>query len=193
MKDYSYIYETSAGIEIIPLGSRLLTEKKFFITGEITSETAVDFARVMMYFRSEPGEANIYINSPGGEINAGLAIYDMLQGFKGTVNMYCIGQASSMAAVLLASGQKGRRFILPHSTVLIHEVLMRGGISGSATSISKLSESILETRDTVNSLLAKHTGKSLKEINKAAGFDNLMTAEEAVKFGICDEIVDSVI
>ena len=106
--------------------------------------------------------------------------------------MYCIGQAFSMAAVLLAAGQNGKRFILPHSRVRVHEVLLGGGVGGSATSISKISESIMETRDIVNGILAKHTEKTLKEINRATSFDNFMNAEEAVEFGICDKIVDTI-
>ncbi|MGN1415786.1 MAG: ClpP family protease [Oscillospiraceae bacterium] len=192
MKDLMYIDENARGIEVIPLHSRLLTERKFFLTEEITSETAVKFAQAMMFFSDSDKPVDICINSPGGEINAGLAIYDMIQSFGGELNMYCIGQASSMAAVLLASGQKGRRFILPHSSVMIHEALLRGGVSGSATSISRISESILETRDLVNGILAKHTGKNLGEINKATSFDNLMNAEEAVRFGICDRIADPI-
>lgn len=192
MKDLMYIEENAKGTEVIPLHSRLLTDRRYFIAEEITSETAVKFAQAMLYFSTEKKPVDIYINSPGGEINAGLAIYDMIQGSENEINIYCIGQASSMAAVLLASGRKGRRFILPHSHVMIHEALLRGGISGSATSISRISESILETRDLVNGILAKHTGKTIEEINQATSFDNMMNAEEAIRFGICDKIVDSI-
>ena len=146
----------------------------------------------MLFLMNDNKPIDIYINSCGGEINAGLAIYDMIQSCKNKLSMYCVGQASSMAAVLLASGQKGRRFILPHSSVMIHEALLRGGVSGSATSISRISESILETRDMVNGILAEHTGKTLEEINRATCFDNMMNAEEAVSFGICDKIVGSI-
>lgn len=191
MSNPAYIDETVKGKTVIPLHSRLLTERRIFITGEITSETAVDLMQAMLFLMNENKPVDIYINSPGGEINAGLAIYDMIQSCKNEINMYCVGQASSMAAVLLASGQKGRRFILPHSRVMIHEALLRGGVSGSATSISRISESILETRDMVNGILAEHTGKTLDEINRATSFDNMMNAEEAVSFGICDKIVGS--
>lgn len=97
-----------------------------------------------------------------------------------------------MAAVLLAAGTKGHRYILPHSEVMIHEVLIGGGVGGSATSISKISESINKTRDVMNGILAKHTGKTIEEINEATSFDNYMTAEQAVEFGICDKIIDSI-
>ncbi|MBQ5331713.1 MAG: ATP-dependent Clp protease proteolytic subunit [Oscillospiraceae bacterium] len=192
MRELAYIDETAKGNTVIPLHSRLLTERQIFLTGEITAETAVDFLQAMLFLMNDNKPIDIYINSCGGEINAGLAIYDMIQSCKNKLNMYCVGQASSMAAVLLASGQKGRRFILPHSRVMIHEALLRGGVSGSATSISRISESILETRDMVNGILAEHTGKTLEEINSATGFDNMMNAEEAVSFGICDKIVGSI-
>ena len=107
------------------------------------------------------------------------------------VYMYCTGMAASMAALLLAGGQPGRRFILPHSKTMIHEPLLTGGVGGSATSIRNISDSILETRKIVNGILAKHTGKTLKEVNKATSFDNYMNAEKSVEFGICDRVVTS--
>ena len=185
----SYIEESSNGLEVIPINSRLMTDRIIFIDGTITAETAVSFTKQMLFLSQSDKPIRIYINSAGGEVNAGLAIYDMIQGFRGDIQMYCVGQAFSMAAVLLAAGQNGKRFILPHSRVMVHEVLL-GGVGGSATSISKISESIMETRDMVNGILAKHTGKTLKEINRATSFDNFMNAEEAVEFGICDKIVD---
>lgn len=192
MSTKSYIEETSNGIEEISVDSRLMTDRCIVIEGPITSETAVDIAKQMLIMSKSDAPISVYICSPGGEVKAGLAIYDIFQSFKGELRMYCIGQAASMAAVLLAAGQKGRRYILPHSQVMIHEVLLGGGIGGSATSISKISESIMETRDLVNGILAKHTGKTIEEINSATSFDNVMNAEKAVEFGICDEIVDSI-
>ena len=186
-----FIEETTKGYEKIQLDSKLLSQRRIFLTGEITDDTAVDFMQMMLYLTEKNEPIDIYINSPGGNVNAGLAIYDMLQSCKNERRMYCIGQASSMAAVLLAAGQKGRRFILPNSRVMIHEVLLGGGIKGSATSISRISDSIMETRDIVNGILAKHTEKTVREINRATSFDNTMNAEQAVEFGICDEIVNS--
>lgn len=188
----SYIEENAKDITVIPLQSRLLTDRKFFLTGKITADTANEFAQQMLYLTAENAPIDLYINSIGGEVNAGLAIYDIIQSCPCELNMYCVGQAASMAAVLLASGQKGRRFILPHSRVMIHEVLLNSSVSGSATSIYKMSESILEIRDLVNGILAEHTGKTLKEINKATSFDNVMNADEAVKFGICDKVVNGI-
>ena len=109
------------------------------------------------------------------------------------VYMYCTGMAASMAAVLLAGGQPGRRYILPHSKTMIHEPLLSGGVGGSATSIRNISDSILETRSIVNGILAKHTGKSIKEINKATSYDNYMNAEKSVEFGICDKVVQGLL
>lgn len=192
MSTLSYIEETAKGIEMIPIDSRLLTDRRIFIEGPITSETALSVARQMLILSESDEPINVYINSPGGEVNAGLALYDLFGAFEGELRMYCIGQAASMAAVILAAGQKGRRFILPHSRVMIHEVLLGGGVSGSATSISRISESIMETRDLINSILARHTGKTVEEINRATSFDNFMNAAEAVEFGICDEIAETI-
>lgn len=188
----SYIEETSKGYETIPVNSRLLTDRKIFIDEAINTETLIDFAKQMMIMADTEEPVSIYINCPGGEVNAGLAMYDIIQSYPGEIKMYCVGMAASMAAVLLAAGQKGKRFILPHSRVMIHEVLLGGGVGGSATSISKISESITKTRDLVNQILADHTGKTLGEINDATSFDNFMNADEAVEFGICDTVVTSI-
>lgn len=192
MNTQSYIESTAKGIQVISLESRLFTDRNIFLDEPITAETAASFTRAFLYLTKSAEPINIYINCTGGEVNAGLAMYDIIQGCKNEINMYCVGQACSMAAFLLAAGRKGRRFILPHSRVMIHEVLLGSGVSGSATSISRISESVMETRDLINGLLAKHTGRTIREINKATSFDNIMNAEEAVSFGICDEIIDSV-
>ena len=192
MSTIYFIEETAKGYEEVKLDSQLLSQRRIFLTGEITAEKAIDFMQMMLYLSRTNEPIHIYINSSGGNVNAGLAIYDMLQSCKNELRMYCVGQASSMAAVLLAAGQKGRRFILPHSRVMIHEVLLSGGIGGSATSISRISDSITETRDIVNGILAKHTEKTLEEISRATSFDNTMNAQQAVDFGICDEIIHSV-
>lgn len=131
---------------------------------------------------------DIYINSPGGEVNAGLMIYDTLKGIKTEINIHCIGMAASMAAIILAGGQKGHRFILPHSKTMIHEPLISGGVGGSATSIQRTAESIMETKRLTVELLAKDTGKKEKDIEAAVAFDNYMNAKETIAFGICDSI-----
>ena len=180
------------GVQEIRIESELLTKRNIMLTDEIDRESANRFMTELMYLLSEGNEEiNLYINSGGGEINAGLLIYDLIQSSTAPINIYCIGMAASMAAILLASGQKGRRFILPHSKVMIHEPLISGGVGGSATSIKNISDSIMETRKLVNEILAKHTGKTRKEIEKATAYDHYMSAEEAVEFGICDEIKKS--
>lgn len=181
--------EDAKGTKEISLYTHLFTNRKLFLTGEIDSGAADDFAAKLMYMEEEPDKpVTLIISGPGGEINAGLVIYDLLQATDLTINTYCIGMAASMSAVILAAGQKGRRFILPNSEVMIHEPLISNGVGGSATSIRNISESILKKKEVLNRILSKHTGKSLEEINAATAYDHYMTAEEAVLFGICDEI-----
>lgn len=181
------------GTREVSLYTRHLTNRNIFLNGEINADMANFFVTQLLYLEETPDEpVNIYINSPGGEVNAGLLIYDAIQGSKLEINMICTGLAASMSAVLLAGGQRGSRYILRHSKVMIHEPLLANGVGGSATSIRKISESIIETRELVNGILAKHTGRTVEEINEATSFDNYMSAEEAIAFGLCDRITDSV-
>lgn len=185
--------ESSYGTREVSLATRHLMNRNIFLTGSIDGEMADSFLAQFLYLEQESDDPiTIYINSPGGEVNAGLMIYDIIQGSRLPINMVCTGMAASMAALLLAGGQKGRRYILGHSKIMIHEPLISNGVGGSATSIKNISESILETREIVNGILAEHTGKSMEEINEATSFDNYMNAEEAIKFGICDEITTNV-
>ena len=185
--------ESAHGVREVSLDTRHLMNRRIFIHGEINDESANDFLSQMLYLEQESSEAiTIYINSPGGCVNAGLVIYDCIQSSNLEINIICAGMAASMAAIILAGGQEGRRYILPHSKVMIHEPLISNGVGGSATSIKNISDSIIETRELVNNILAKHTGKSLKEVNKATSFDNYMNAEEAIKFGLCDSISQKV-
>ena len=149
-------------------------------------------AQMLSLMEDEQSPISIYVNSPGGEIYSGLAIYDMIQACKAPINMYCIGMAASMGALIFSSGQKGRRYILPHSKVMIHEPMILNQIGGSASTIKSTADSILQTRELLNGILAKHTGKTIKEINKATDHDNFMTAEQAIAFGLCDEIVTDI-
>lgn len=161
--------------------------------GDVNSEAALNFLMSMQYLCKQGDEPiGVYISSRGGEVVAGKEIYDIMQFGKRKciIETYCLGRAASMGAVLLAAGTKGHRFILPHSEVMIHEVLVQGGIGGSATSISRISQSINESRDEMNAILAKHTGRTIEEINEATSFDNFMNAKEAIEFGICDKIVE---
>lgn len=184
--------ESVNGIQQISIVTDMFTNRKIFLFGEINPEVVYSFTLQMMsLMEDEQSEIDIYINSPGGEVNSGLAIYDMVKSCKAPINMYCIGMAASMGAVILAGGQKGRRYILPHSKVMIHEPLILNGVGGSASSIKSTAESILQTRELLNGILAKDTNKTIREINKATDHDNFMTAEEAIEFGICDKIVNS--
>lgn len=181
--------ESAHGTREVALSTRHLMNRCIFLTGAIDAEMANAFLSQLLYLEQEAsGPVTLYINSPGGEVNAGLMIYDAIQGSNLQINMICTGMAASMAAIILAGGQKGRRYILKHSKVMIHEPLIANGVGGSATSIKNISESILETREIVNGILATHTGKTIEEINDATSFDNFMNAEEAIKFGLCDEV-----
>lgn len=184
------IVKSSHGITLVPVSSKLLAERKIFIEGEITSESACEVVKSIMLLVKEDSNKpiDIYINSPGGEVNAGLMIYDTFKGIKTEINLHCIGMAASMAAIILAGGQKGHRFILPHSKTMVHEPLISGGVGGSATSIQRTAESIMETKQLTVELLAKDTGKKEKDIEAAVAFDNYMNAKETIAFGICDSI-----
>lgn len=186
--------ESANGIQQISLITDAFTNRRLFVFGEIDQEMVFSFTMQMLaLMEDKQSEINIYINSPGGEVNSGLAIYDLIQSCPAPVNMYCIGMAASMGALIFTSGQKGRRFILPHSKVMIHEPLILNGVGGSASSIKSTADSILQTRELLNGILAKHTGKTMEEINNATDHDNFMDAEEAIEFGLCDEIVTSIV
>ena len=190
------IVKSSSGIALVPAESRLLTDRKVFIRSEINSETAYNFiTSIMLLVKEDPEKPiDIYIiDSPGGEVNAGLLIYDTIKGLDTVVNMHCVGMAASMAAILMAGGQKGRRFIMPRSKMMIHEPLLSGGIGGSATTIQRTAESIMETKRILVDLLANDTGKSKDEVEKAIAYDNYMNAEEAIAFGLCDSIEKSIV
>ena len=185
--------ESVNGTREVSLTTRHLMNRNVFLQGTIDSDMENQFLSQLLYLEQESEEpVTIYINSPGGEVNAGLVIYDAIQGSNLEINMICTGMAASMAAILLAGGQKGKRYILEHSKVMIHEPLLANGVGGSATSIKNISESILETRKIVNGILAEHTGKSIEEINEATSFDNYMNAKEAIEFGICDAITKQI-
>lgn len=192
------IVKSSNGISLIPLETRLLSNRKLFINGEITSKSANEFEMAIMLLLEEDSKKpiDIYINSPGGSINdAGFVIYDILKKvqLQVEVNLHCRGMAGSMAAVLMAGGAKGHRFIMPHSGVMIHEPLIADGVGGSATAIMRTAENIKKSKDIIVTLLAKDTGKSKKEIEAAISFDNYMNAKEAIAFGICDDIEESIL
>ena len=183
--------ESSSGITQVSADSKLLSQRKVFIEGEISSESACEFIKKILILNEEDTDKpiDVLINSPGGEINSGMAIYDVIQASKAPIRMFCIGRAYSMGAVLFSSGNHGR-YMLPHSELMLHEPLLGNRVSGNSSSIQSISESLLETKRRMNQILARHTGKSEEEVEKATSYDHYYSPEESREFGLCDEIVD---
>ena len=169
--------------------SRLLKERVVFMVGPVEDYTANVVVAQLLFLESENPDKDIhlYINSPGGSVTAGLAIYDTMQFIKPDISTLCIGQAASMGTLLLTAGAKGKRFALPHSRCMIHQPL--GGFSGQASDIDIHAQEILKTRDKLNSILKKHTGQSMKTIQKDTDRDNFMSASESVKYGLIDKVL----
>lgn len=169
--------------------SRLLEDRIIFLAGPVNDAIANLIIAQILYLASKDPkkEIKIYINSPGGSVTAGLAIYDTIQYVECPVSTVCIGLAGSMSAVLLAAGKKGKRFALPNSEVLLHQVA--GGVTGQATEIEITTKQIMKLKDRLNRILAKHTGKSLKTIEKDTDRDFYLSADEAKKYGIVDSVI----
>ena len=168
--------------------SRLLKERVIILGGEITDEKANIITAELLYLDSLNNEdINIYINSPGGSVTAGMAIYDTMNFLKSDVSTTCIGIAASMGAFLLSSGTKGKRYALPNSEVMIHQPL--GGVEGQATEIKIVAEHILKTKEKLNKILSKNTGKSIKQIESDTERDHFLTSEEALNYGLIDKII----
>lgn len=182
--------KSSNGITLVPIGARLFSERKIFIEGEITADSAAEFVKEVLLLSHETPQKpiDVFINTPGGELNSGLLIYDIIQSCDTPIRMFCIGKAYSMGAILFASGNHGR-YMLPHSELMIHEPLLGNRIGGNSSSIKSISDSLLETREKMNQILAKHTGKSKEEIEAATSFDHFFSPEESIVFGLCDEII----
>jgi len=185
------VEQTSRGERSYDIYSRLLKERVIFIVGQIEDHMANLIIAQLLFLESENSEKEIhlYINSPGGVVTAGMAIYDTMQFIKPKVSTLCIGQAASMGAVLLAGGEKGMRYALPHSRVMIHQPL--GGFQGQASDIDIHAKEILKIREELNKVLANHSGQSLKTISKDTDRDNFMDAETAMKYGLIDEVLNS--
>ena len=185
-----YVIErTSRGNQGYDIFSRLLKERIVFIGSDINDAVANVVIAQLLFLESENPETpiSLYINSPGGHVTSGLAIYDTIQYVKPEVWTICIGQAVSMAAVLLASGAPGKRKALPHSRVMIHQVL--GGVSGQASDIEIHAKEIVRVKEQLNSILEKHTGQTLEKIASDTDRDFFMTAEDSIKYGIVDDII----
>ena len=185
------IEETGRGERAYDIYSRLLKDRIVFLGGDIEDYRANLVIAQLLFLQNENADADIsiYINSPGGIITSGMAVYDTMQFVGCDVRTYCIGQASSMAAVLLAAGTKGKRYVLPNSRVLIHQPL--GGARGTATDIGIQAEEILRMRERLNQILAEHTGQPLEQIVKDVDRDRFMSAQQAVDYGLADEIIKS--
>lgn len=182
--------KTANGIYRMPLSTLHFDKRRLFISGEINMASACDFADNVMYLNDISKEPiDLFISSGGGEVQAGLLMYDIIQSSPAPIRIYCRGIAYSMAAILFASGKNGR-FILPNSKVMLHEPLLSNGVGGSASSIRSISESIMEVRAKLNNILALHTGRSIEEIEDITSHDHFFTAEESVDFGLADKIVN---
>ena len=185
------IEQTGRGERAYDIYSRLLKDRIVFLGSEVNDDVANLVTAQFLFLESEDPEKEIsfYINSPGGSVTAGLAIYDTMQFIKPPVSTLCLGQAASMGALLLASGHKGRRYALPHSRIMIHQPL--GGAQGQATDIDIQAREILRIREDLNNLFVKHTGQSLRKIEKDTDRDMFMGPEQAVEYGIVDEVIVS--
>ncbi len=185
------IEQTSKGERSYDIYSRLLKDRIIFLGEEVNETTASLVVAQLLFLEAEDPKKDIslYINSPGGVITAGMAIYDTMNFIKCDVSTICIGMAASMASFLLAGGTKGKRYILPNAEVMIHQP--SGGAQGQATEINIAAEHILAIRKRLNEILADNTGKTVEEIARDTERDNFMTAEEAVRYGIVDKIVSS--
>ena len=183
------VEQTGRGERSYDIYSRLLKERIVFIGSEITDDLANLVVAQLLFLQSEDAtkDVSVYVNSPGGSVTAGLAIYDTMQFLKCDVVTYCVGQASSMAAVLLAAGAKGKRHALPGARIMIHQPW--GGAQGTASDIHIQAQEILRLKDYLNGILAKHTGKSAKEVAKDTDRDFFMSAEEAAKYGLVDDVL----
>ena len=185
------IEQSGRGERAYDIYSRLLKERIVFLVGPVDEGTANLVVAQMLFLESEnpDKEINFYINSPGGSIAAGFAIYDTMQFIKPDISTLCVGMAASMGAFLLAAGTKGKRFALPNSTVLIHQPL--GGFQGQASDIAIHAKYILSLRERLNRLLAQHVGKPVEQIERDTDRDNFLTAEEALQYGLIDKVLQS--
>ncbi len=186
------IEQTNRGERAYDIFSRLLNDRIIMLSEDVNDTTASLVVAQLLFLESQDPEKDIslYINSPGGSVTAGMAIYDTMQYIKCDVATICIGMAASMGAFLLSSGAKGKRMALPNSEIMIHQpLIMGGGLTGQATDIQIRTENLLRTKDKLNRMLAENTGKSLEEIQRDVERDNFMTAQEAMAYGLIDKVV----
>ncbi len=185
------VEQSNRGERAYDIYSRLLKDRIIFMGEQVNDSMANTVIAQMLFLESEDPDKdiNVYINSPGGSVTAGLAIYDTMQYVKPKVATICVGQATSMGALLLAAGEKGKRYTLPHSRIMIHQPL--GGAQGQATDIDIQAREILKIRDVLNQILAKHTGQEIEKIRVDTERDFFMSSEEALEYGLIDRIITS--
>ena len=186
------VEQTGRGERAYDIYSRLLKDRIIFLSDEVNDTTASLVVAQLLFLEAEDPDKDIhlYINSPGGSVTAGMAIYDTMQYIKPDVSTICIGMAASMGAFLLNAGAKGKRFALPNSQIMIHQPLIGGnGIQGQATDIKIVAENLLKTKERLNRILAENTGKSIEEIYRDTDRDNFMSAQEALDYGLIDSII----
>ena len=186
------IEQTNRGVRAYDIFSRLLNDRIIMLCEDVNDTSASLVVAQLLFLESQDPEKDIslYINSPGGSVTAGMAIYDTMQYIKCDVQTICVGLAASMGAFLLSSGTKGKRLALPNSEIMIHQpLIMGGGLTGQATDIQIRTENLLRTKDRLNRMLAANTGKSIEEIQRDVERDNFMTAEEAMAYGLIDKVV----
>jgi ATP-dependent Clp protease protease subunit len=183
------VEQTGRGERAYDIYSRLLKERIVFLGSVVNDEVANVITAQLLFLESEDPEREIffYINSPGGSVTAGLAIYDTMQYVRPQISTLCVGQAASMGAVLLAAGAKGKRFALPHSRIMIHQPL--GGFEGQATDIEIHAREILRMREELNNILVKHTGQGMKKIEKDTDRDMFLTGKQAQEYGLVDDVI----
>ncbi len=186
------VEQTSRGERSYDIFSRLLNDRIIMLSDQVSDASASVVVAQLLFLESQDTEKDIslYINSPGGSITAGMAIYDTMQYIKCDVSTICIGMAASMGAFLLAAGAKGKRFALPNSEILIHQPLISGGLSGQCTDIKIHSDHLVRTRQKMNEMLAENTGKPLEQIQADTERDNYMTAQEAMEYGLIDKVIE---
>ena len=186
------VEQTSRGERSYDIFSRLLNDRIIMLSDQVNDTTASLVVAQLLYLESQDPEKDIslYINSPGGSVTAGFAIYDTMNYIKCDVSTICIGMAASMGAFLLSSGAKGKRFALPNSEIMIHQPLIGGGLGGQQTDIMIHAKNMERTRNRLEAIMAESTGKSIEEIHAACERDNYMTAQEALDFGLVDKVIE---
>ena len=187
------IEQSGRGERAFDIYSRLLKERIVFLVGPVTDESANLVVAQLLFLESENPDKDIffYINSPGGSVTAGMSIYDTMNFIKPNVSTLCLGQAASMGAFLLSAGEKGKRFALPNSRIMIHQPLISGGLGGQASDIEIHARELLKIKEILNRLMAKHCGRDLADLERDTDRDNFMSAEEAKEYGLIDQILEN--